>query len=171
MSIEVGPSTAAIQLAVLLEGDKLTGNIELVQKQVQVAASVPDGLGTVEVQQALTDSLRRVNELSTHVVLTGTLTSPQVEISSTLVPTMHDALRGTVVAVIDRQRDQLLAATRGETDKHLAAVQSKVSSATAEIAPLIAQPEQMLAKLLGPDLAKPLSADQLGRLPGGSLFK
>jgi hypothetical protein len=58
-----------------------------------------------------------------------------------------------------------------ETDKHLAVVRGKVQSATTEIAPLLAQPDQMLAKLLGPDLANPFAADQFGRLPTDSLFK
>lgn len=171
MTIEVGPSAVAMQLAVLLEGDQLTGNVELAQKQVQVAASLPNGLGTPEIQRALTDSLRRVNDISTHVVMSGTLSSPTVEIRSTLVPAMQDALHGTVVAIIDNQREKLMTTARTETDKHLTVVRTKVESATAEIAPLLAQPEQMLAKLLGPDLAKPFSADQFGRLPGGSLFK
>lgn len=171
MSLNLAPSAAAVQIAMLLEGEKLAGKIDLIQKQVQISPLVAQRLGTPEIQQALTASLSRVNELSTHVAMTGTLAEPQVKIGSTLGPAVESALRGTVVAVIDRQREKLLATARADTDQRMADMRSKIDSATAEIAPLLAQPEQMLAKLLGPDLAKPFSAEQFGRLPAGTLFK
>ena len=171
MSLAVSQSTAAVQIAILLDDEKLTGNIELVQKSVDITPHLAQRLGTPEIQQELTASLSRVNELSTQVVLTGTLAKPQVQISSTLGPTMQNALHSTVVAVIDRQRERILASARTQTEQHLSAIRTTVDSLTAEVAPLLAQPEQMLAKLLGPDLAQPFSAEQFGRLPAGSLFK
>lgn len=171
MSIAVSPNTAAMQIAVLLEDEKLTGNVELVQKHVQIRPVVGQRLGMPEVERALASSLDRVHELTTNVIVTGTLDDPQVQIRSTLGPAVQQALSATMVAVIDRQREKLLAKVCGETDRQLAAVSEKVGVASADIGPMLSQPEQALAQILGPDLANPFSSDHFGRLPAGSLFK
>jgi len=171
MSRTVGPNQAAIQIAMLMEKEKLTGYIELVQKHVRITPLVAQHLGVPEIQQALANSLGRVNEVTTQLVVTGTLAQPQVSISSTLGPEVENALRDSVVVAIERQREKLLAQTRSETNRHLAEVRESIGISISEFTPLLAQPEQMLTQLLGPDLAKPFSADHFGRLPAGSLFK
>jgi uncharacterized protein (TIGR03545 family) len=171
MALNVGPSTAAVQIAIRLDGETLAGNVEVLQKQVQIKPVIAQRFGAPEIQQALHDSLARVDEVSTRIAMSGILLKPHIEINSTLGLAVQSAIHNTVVAVIEQQREKLLAAAQQETEKHLVAVRCATESATAQIAPLLAQPEEMLAKLLGPDLAKPFSADQFGRLPAGSLFK
>ena len=95
LRLSIAPSTATLNISVTLEGDKLSGDVQLVQKQVQIMPSVGEELDRFQVVEALEDSLRDIHMVATRVSLSGTLDRPQFELWSNLGPAVAEAMNHT----------------------------------------------------------------------------
>lgn len=173
LGISLAPSTGFLNISVLLEGEKLTGNVQLVQKNVQITPTVSEELAGWHLENALYESLGRLSSIATRVSITGTLDEPEYEIWSNLGPAVSQAMQTALQRALRSKADQLLAESNKRVESQLAAVNQMITQRTASLLPQIDAPQnelQQLAKnMLG---GSGLSLEQLGRrLPANSLFR
>ena len=112
LGISLAPSTGFLNISLLLEGEKLTGNVQLVQKQVQITPTVSEELAGWHLENALYDSLGRLSSIATRVSITGTLDKPEYEIWSNLGPAVSQAMQTALQRALRSKADQLLAESK-----------------------------------------------------------
>lgn len=175
LRLSIAPSTATLNIRVELEGDKLSGDVQLVQKQVQIMPSVGEELDRFQVVEALEDSLRDVHMVSTRVSLSGTLDRPQFELWSNLGPAVAEAMNRTIEKAASTYARQALAESQQRVDERLAELDRQIADEQASLKPQLTASTDALKQLLGGrngDTKNRLSVEQLGQqLPANSLFR
>jgi uncharacterized protein (TIGR03545 family) len=170
--LSVEQSTASVIVSLQLNGEKLSGDIQLVQDKVHITPEVAVKIGDLsmgeELETQLKASLANVPQLATRVTLSGTLNKPQAKIWSNLGPAVATAVDGAIGKAAAQQAEKLIAKSQAKIDAQLAKFDETITTAAAKVAPELAGPANSLKTLVGGNV----SVEQLGRqLPVGSLFK
>jgi uncharacterized protein (TIGR03545 family) len=173
LSLTLGPSPSSLSAHLVVNGDSLVGEIQLVQNRVQPMPILYGNLSAVPLAAALNQTLQKANGLSLRIALSGTLAEPKCTLWSNLGPAMAEAMELALnQAAVDRSQ-QLLARAQRQVDEQLAALER---TATQQHKQLIAQMTGAtgnLERIALQQSARPrLSHEQLGRrLPTNSLFR
>jgi hypothetical protein len=77
LSLALSPSSAAVSISVLAEGEKLSGNIQLTQKQVHLVPVLSGQLTDLPIVAALQSTLADFDAVATRITLSGTLSKRQ----------------------------------------------------------------------------------------------
>jgi uncharacterized protein (TIGR03545 family) len=175
LRLSIAPSTATLNVSVTLEGDKLSGDVQLVQKQVQITPSVGEGLDRFQVVDALEESLNDIHMVATRISLSGTLDRPQFELWSNLGPAVAEAMNHTLEKAVNNYARQALVQSQQRVDEELAELDRQIANEQATLRPQLAASTDSLKQLLGSsngDTKSRLSLEQLGQqLPANSLFR
>ena len=162
------PGSGTASFAFALRGDQVTGQWAVEAPKVAWSRDGAGGQGGT-MDQLVGKLLQGVGTLTLKAALTGTLSSPQIAISSNV----GDALAKGVSAMIGQQVSQAEAKVRAQVDQQVgaatAAANAKAADATQQASKLVDdaqaklqdQQKQLEAKLKG------LTA---GALPGGIRF-
>ena len=173
LRLSLAPTTATLNVSITLDGDKLSGDIQLVQKHVEIVPSVGPELEQVRMAAALEDSLSDVHSVASRISIRGTIDEPQWELWSNLGPAVAEALDHALARTTQIRAKQVLADAQQRVDERLTQLDRQTSDAQTAL-------EQQLAGTAGTldDLAERkddderLSQEQLGqRLPANSLFR
>ncbi|MEM9186540.1 MAG: TIGR03545 family protein [Planctomycetota bacterium] len=170
LGLTVGAGPATLNVSLLLEGDTLSGDVQLVQQQVRVQPTRPANPSSraAPLREALAGSLRRLPTIATRVDLGGTLDNPDFKLWSNLGPAVAQAMESAVRDAVNQQSERLLAASQQEVDKQLAGLTAEVTAARSKLQPLLGgldeSIEQVATQLTG---GNPFS--KLGRMPAGLL--
>jgi uncharacterized protein (TIGR03545 family) len=171
LRLSIAPSTATLNISVTLEGDKLSGDIQLVQKQVQISPEVGDDLAQLKIADALDESLGDIHSAATRISLSGTLAEPKFELWSNLGPALSEAMNHSIQKATANYAHQALAASQQQVDEKLANLDRQIAEQQAALKPLLIESTEAL-KQVGGDKVGRLSMEQLGQqLPATSLFK
>lgn len=164
-SLATEPSPAALSVSLLLEGEQLSGDVQLVQSKIRFThhAGASDASAPVElVQSAIRTNLEKLPTVVTRVSLSGTLDEPMWGLSSNLGPAVAGAMETAIAGAVDQQTERLLAASQKEVDAQLAKFNEELAAATARVEPLLSAPNDLLKQIAG---AAP-GASQFGKLGG-----
>jgi uncharacterized protein (TIGR03545 family) len=169
----VAPSVGALSLNIVLEGTKLSGDIQFAQPQVQLIPVVVGTLRDASLAAAFNEALGDVNGLTTFVVLRGTLKEPSVTLTSNLGSAVAHGLRVALQSIEDQHVGRLLAAAKQQTDQQLARLGQQLADEQAILQPQLSQAADQLKELAGQQKSPHrISKEQLGRhLPIDSLFR
>ena len=172
LSVSVGPSVAAINISILLNGDELSGEIQVVQSGAKLATAIGDNLAHVPVATALEDTLGDVNALATRLSLRGTLSEPRCTLWSSIGPAAAAAMDLALRRAAEERTRQLMAQSLERINEQLAHLDRHIAEGQGELAPRLAgsigQLSGMAARFAPPQR---LDATRLGRLPADSLFR
>ena len=135
LRLSIAPSTATLNISVVLEGDKLSGDVQLVQKQVQIMPSVGEELDRLQVVDALEESLRDIRSVATRVSLSGTLDRPQFELWSNLGPAVAEAMNHTIEKAASTYARQALVESQQRVDEKLAELDRQIADEQATLKP------------------------------------
>jgi uncharacterized protein (TIGR03545 family) len=171
LRLSIAPSTATLNISVTLEGDKLSGDIQLVQRQVQISPEVGDELAQLKIADALYESLQDIHSVATRVTLSGTLAEPKYELWSNLGPALSEAMNHCIQKATANYAHQALAASQRQVDEQLANLDRRIAERQAALKPLLAESTEALKQVAGDKVGR-LSMEQPGQpLPANSLFK
>ena len=171
--LTLAPSVASLTLSVTVDGERLTGDIQMVQQQVRMTPALRGRLSEVPLAPALESSLEKVQSLATRLTLGGTLGDPKCSLWSNL---------GAVVAVAlershQRERDDhvraVLVEAQRRVDERLASLERQVTERQTRLATLVNDVSGRLSSLAsGVAPRYRVTPEQLGRrLPVNSLFR
>jgi len=173
--LSVEKSRASLSVSLLLDGEKLSGDVQLIQQQVRVTPDVQQkraSAAATVLHEALAAKLNRLPSIATRIDLSGTLDKPQWQVWSNLGPAVAQAVESAVEQTVEGQTERLLAASQAEVDAQLAKLDGELADAAARLQPLLDGPAGTLKQVVS-ELSGGSSFQQLGsRLKGaGSLFK
>jgi uncharacterized protein (TIGR03545 family) len=173
LAISMEPSVGALSLSVALDGERLTGDIQMVQKNVRLKPALAGALYDVPIAGALEETLGRVDTLATRMTLGGTLAQPTCSLWSNLGPATAEAIERALDRASGQQGRALMVAAGQHVDERLTGVERQMveqqSRWAHRVADVRAQLRNVAANEEQPDR---LSPERLGRsLPSNSLFR
>jgi uncharacterized protein (TIGR03545 family) len=172
LRLSLAPTIATLNVRITLEGDKLSGDVELVQRQVQITPTVGAALVRRNFDVELTKVLADVDTLSTRVTLAGTLERPRCHVSSNLGPAVAEAIGQALARTIAGYTNDVLAESHNRVDQCLAELDDQIADAQSALAPQLEDTTDSLDLLTRKTTTERLSIDHLGRrLPADSLFR
>lgn len=170
--LSLAPATASLRVRILLDGDRLSGNVEWDQKQVQIAPTVSGELADHDLESNLTAALAHIDHVKARISLGGTIDKPTCDVWSDIGPAVAMALEEALANAAKGFADALLAESHQRVDARLAALNEQISDAQSLLEPQLADTIDHLDQLARKTTGERLSVDQLGRrLPADSLFR
>jgi uncharacterized protein (TIGR03545 family) len=174
LAVKVTPGEASIKADIHIDGDQLTGVIEIHQSST-LAADTPmlrdDRLAAV-----LQESLSGVDKLAATMHLSGTLKKPDLKIESNLGPQLAAGVNGAVRKYLTERKDRLVAKVQGQVDEQVAKLKTRRKEAQQELLAKLGDDQKLmtqLASLMGgtpsldsmaiPQIGKAISFDKLKR--------
>ena len=172
LRLSLAPTTASLHVSITLEGDKLSGDVQLVQREVQITPTVGDELSRRNFDGELQKALREIDSLSTRISLAGTIDQPKCEVWSNLGPAVAEAMNRALVRTTAGYTRELLTESHDRVDERLADLDRQIADAQATLEPQLADTTDSLDQLSKKATSERLSLDHLGRrLPAESLFR
>jgi hypothetical protein len=173
LRLALAPSIGALSISVSLDGDRLAGDIQLVQKQVRITPRIGGDLSDVPMTAALDDTLGDVGALATRISLSGTLEEPKCRLWSNLGPAVAEALDRALRRAAEQHARRLLADAQRQVDQQLTELERQVSESQAELRPQLTQAAGQLGEIAAEQ--KPpqrITTEHVGRrLPANSLLR
>lgn len=170
--LTLAPTTATLKVRITLEGDRLSGNVELTQRDVQITPTVGKQLARHHFDTELAAALATIDRAATRISLGGTLDQPTCDVRSNLGPTIAAACERALAAAAANYTEELLAESHHRVDERLALLDQQIADAQTVLEPQLADTVDNLDQLAKKTTGERLSIDQLGRrLPADSLFR
>jgi uncharacterized protein (TIGR03545 family) len=173
LSLTLAPSQSSLSAHLVVNGESLVGEIQLVQNRVQPIPTLYGNLSMVPLAATLNQTLQKANGLTLRLSLSGSLTEPKCTLWSNLGPAVAEAMELALErAAVDRS-EQLLAQARRQVDEQLAELERAATQQHANMIAQVTGATGNLERIALQQTARPrLSQEQLGRrLPTNSLFR
>jgi hypothetical protein len=174
LAVLVAPGAATVRADVRLDGDALSGTVEL--RQGSALSVATPMIRDDRLAQVLHESLAGVDRLEATIELAGTLRKPSYQIESNLGPQLAAGVSGAVRRYLVDRKDRLVAKIQGQVDQQLVRLDATRSQAQQELLAKLGEDQQLisqLAPLLGgapsleglavPQIGKAFSLDKLQR--------
>jgi hypothetical protein len=171
--VTLAPSVASLSISVLVEGEKLSGDIQLVERQVRIAPVLSGQLTDVPLAAALGATLAELDSLAVQVSLGGTLSEPTCSLWSNLGTAVAEAMGRAMRRAGDDHAQLLVTRARRQIDEQLAGLEQQIHAQQSELAAQTSAATGELEHVAAQQLPAPrLSRQRFGtRLPEGSLFR
>ncbi len=173
LRLTMAPSVGALSISVSLDGDRLAGDIQLVQREVRITPRIGGDLSDVPMTAALDDTLGDVGALATRISLSGTLEEPKCRLWSNLGPAVAEALDRALRRAADEHARRMMADAQRQVDQQLAELERQVAESQAELRPQLTQAAGQLGEIAAEQ--KPpqrITTEHVGRrLPANSLLR
>ncbi|MEX0642886.1 MAG: TIGR03545 family protein [Pirellulales bacterium] len=173
LQLALAPSIGALSISVSLDGQQLSGDIQLVQKQVQITPSVGGDLSEVPMTATLGDTLGDVTALATRISLSGTLDEPKCRLWSSLGPAVAEAMDRALDRAAEQHVRRLLVEAQRQVDQQLTDQERQMTESHAELRTHLARVAGQLGELAAQQ--KPpqrITTEHVGqRLPADSLLR
>jgi hypothetical protein len=172
LQLKLSPSTGSMTVSLRMDGNHLSGDVQLVQKQVQITSALGGELPGAPLAAPLQASLSDVHSLATHVTLSGTVDAPTCTLWSNLGPAVAEAMDRALVRCGEEHAAQILAESRRQVDERLAALERQVAEQRAKFAKdTLSLPQRLDSIARQQTRRERISTERLGgRLPNSSLF-
>jgi uncharacterized protein (TIGR03545 family) len=173
LRLSLAPTTASLVFRITIEGEELSGDIQLVQEHAEVSPLVGGKLQDTPIAVSLQETLRRVGSVETHIALRGTLQKPEWQLSSSLGPALAQATSDAFRQATRHHAAQVVAKSQQQVDERLAQLDRQIAGQQAALEPQLAQSTELLDEIARHQAEdERLSYERLGdRLPEGSLFR
>lgn len=172
LAMHLAPSIGMLSVSVVVDGDQLTGDIQMVQQKVQLSPTV-HGTGSATLATAMGETLGRVKSIATRLSLGGTLDEPKCTLWSNLGAAVAEALERALHRTGDQYSKALLVEAGRQVDERLAEVDRQVAAKQAHFADKATDITARLQKIVAGETPRyRISAEHGGRrLPNNSLFR
>ena len=173
VAMTLGPSTGSLSFSVTVDGDKLAGEVQLVQRDVHIQPTLGGTFADPALAAALEDSLGHIDALATRVTIGGTLAEPKCTLWSNLGPAVAEAMEHAVQHAGSQHTRSLMVQAGQRGDEQLTVVERQMSELQSRWKARIAATNTQLRTIaVDGSSDERLSKDRLGRrLPEGSLFR
>lgn len=169
--LAISQSKAQASVSLLVDGDRLSGDIQLDHDRVQITPDLRLDFGSPALSQnggALAESLKqnlsRLPKLVTRVTVSGTLDEPKAKVWSTLGPAVAQAFGDALRGEVDQQANRLIVRSRAKVDAKLATFDQEIQQALAKASPALAEPAALMKQVAGAGIGSGL--ERLGaKLP------
>lgn len=173
IALTVEPSAASLSISLSAENDQLTGELQIVQRNVRIVAAVGREFSDIPLAQALNESLGKVNSLATRISLAGTLKEPKCTLWSNLGAAVAEAMQRAAERSGGQRTRALLAEAARLEDEQLATAERQISEQQARWSTRVATVGKQLQTMVAAQRPNErLSPSRVGRrLPGSSLVR
>ena len=173
IAMSIGPSIGSLSVSVAVEGDKLNGEIQMVQQNVRIVPAAGGGFGDPVITAALADSLGHIDSFATRVSLGGTLAEPTCTLWSNLGPAVAEAMERAVQRAGGQHTRALMVEAGKHVDEQLTGVERQMTEQQTRWKTTIAAINSELQTVAAQDQpTEAFSPERLGRrLPTNSLFR
>ncbi|HEX3602053.1 MAG TPA: hypothetical protein VHU84_18005 [Lacipirellulaceae bacterium] len=173
VAVGLSPSIGSLSISVAAEGDKVTGEIQLVQRNVHVISANGGELSDPAIAAALEDSLSHVESFATRVSISGTLAEPTCTLWSNLGSAVAEAMEHAVERAKGQRTRSLMVEASKHGDEQLTAIEQQMSEQQARWKTRIAAASAQIQTVADIGTASDRqSLDRLGRrLPSNSLVR
>jgi len=173
LSLSLAPSTGSLSVSAAVKGEQLSGDIQIVQRQLEMLPTLHGELRNLPLAAPLEESLKGIDALALRISLSGTLQEPKCSLWSNLGAAVAESIGRAFERAAQQHAHSLLAKAQQQVDERLAQVERQSAEQQAK---LLAQSAEVTAELAQTarehSPARRLSHEQVGgRLPAGSLFR
>jgi hypothetical protein len=170
--LSMGPSVASVNVSLIVNGEQLSGDVQVVQTSVNIAACQADNCQHVPLAAELQDKLSKIGSVATRWSLSGTLTAPRSSVWSSLGPAASSAIEIAVRRSADNRARIVMADAQRRVDERLARLDREIADEQADFRPRLAATGGRLSSLSALCTApQRLNFERLGHLPADSLFR
>ncbi|MCI0491576.1 MAG: hypothetical protein L0Z07_01410, partial [Planctomycetes bacterium] len=171
--LALAPTLASLHVTLLVEGDRLSGDIQLAQEQVKIMPSVVGPLAEVPLAVALEDTLSNIHSIELHLSLTGTLDEPTCQLTSHFGPALAEAIGQALQRTAEQHTRVLLAESQQHVDQQLASLERRLAEQRAALLAPLNGSTTLLAQIASELKAVPgLTDERIGRqLSTSPLFR
>jgi uncharacterized protein (TIGR03545 family) len=165
LAVKVTPGEASLKADIRLDGERLTGVIEVRQSST-LAAETPM-LRDDRLAEVLHESLSGVDQLAATIELSGTLKRPDFKIESNVGPQLAAGINGAVTKYLTERKDRLVAKVQGKADEQVAKLEKLRQEAQQELLGTLGEDQKLvtqLASLMGGGSGLPLDPASLPRI-------
>jgi uncharacterized protein (TIGR03545 family) len=172
LGMSLAPSVGSLSVSVVVDGDKLSGDIQMVQQKVQITPAL-NGSGSETLTVAMSDTLGHVNSVATRLSLGGTIQQPTCTLWSNLGAAVAEAMQRAVKRTGDQHAKALLVEAGRRVDERLAEVDRQMAERQTQFASKSTVITARLQKISTSESPRyRLSSEKGGRwLPNNSLFR
>jgi uncharacterized protein (TIGR03545 family) len=173
LQLKLSPCAGSLSVSLSVTKDKLSGDIQFVQKDVKITPAVTGKLSDSALSKSLTENLGEVNSLATRVSLGGTLDQPSCTLWSNLGPAVAEAMDLAAEDLADAQAHDALAEARRQVDERLASLERQIADHQSKLAAKLGNMPQRIDRIAHHQTRRErISVEQAGRrLPNNSLFR
>lgn len=173
LSLTLAPSEASLAGNLVIHGEALAGEIQLVQNRVQAAPALHGNLRSVPLAAALSETLQKADRLTLRIALSGTLDEPQCTLWSSIGPAVAEAMEIALLRAAQDRSQKLLAQAERQVDEQLADLERTATEQHAHLMAQMGSATGEVERIANQQSApRRLSHEQLGRrLPANSLFR
>jgi uncharacterized protein (TIGR03545 family) len=172
LGMSLAPSVGSLSVSVVVDGDKLSGDIQMVQQKVQITPAL-NGSGGETLTVAMSDTLGRVNSIATRLSLGGTIQQPTCTLWSNLGAAVAEAMQRAVKRTGDQHAKALLVEAGRRVDERLAEVDRQMAERQTQFASKSIVITARLQKISTSESPRYRISSKEGghRLPSNSLFR
>jgi uncharacterized protein (TIGR03545 family) len=165
LAVLVAPGAATVRADVRLDGDALSGTVEL--RQGSALSVATPMIRDDRLAQVLHESLAGVDRLEATIELAGTLRKPSYQIESNLGPQLAAGVSGAVRRYLVDRKDRMVAKIQGQIDQQLARLDAARSQAERELLAKLGEDQQLISQLApllgGATSLEGLAVPQIGK--------
>jgi uncharacterized protein (TIGR03545 family) len=173
LQLKLTPSAGSLSVHVRVDGNKLAGEIQLVQKQLGITPTFACEGSEMPIAQALERSLAQFNSMTTRVSLGGTIDQPKCTLWSNLGPAVAEALQHGLQNHADMRAQVVLDNAKRHVDEQLAELERQMAEHQEKFAGEVADlPQRIDALARSQTRGERISVEQAGRrLPATSILR
>ncbi len=173
VAMTIAPSTASISIRAAVDGDKLVGEVQMVQQNVRIVPTVKNAFGRVPIADALEESLGHIDSFATRISLGGTLAEPSCALWSNLGPAVTEAMEHAVRRGSSQHMRAMIVDAGKQVDEQLTGIERQmIEQQTQWQTRIVDVRARLQAIAAAEEPSDRLTPDRLGRrLPSNSLFR
>ncbi len=172
LEMKLSPTVGSLSVSLAVEGEKLTGDIQLVQQKVQITPTIQGPAGSA-LCAAMDKTLSGIHSIATQLAIGGTLSEPTCRLRSNLGAAIAESMQHALRRAGDQHARELLAEAGRRVDERLTEVDRQMAEQQRRLASKTTDLTARLDELAA--VEKPLyriSSKEGGRrLPKDSLFR
>jgi uncharacterized protein (TIGR03545 family) len=169
--LNMGPSVGSLSVSLMVDGDRLSGDVQLVQQKVQLAPGASSARNLV-LAGAMGESLGRINSMATRLTLGGTLEQPTCALWSNLGTACAEAMKRGFQRASGQHSKTLLVEAGRHVDERLAEIDRQIAEKQTRFASKSTEINARLQKIAAGESPRyRISAEKVHRLPNNSLFR
>jgi uncharacterized protein (TIGR03545 family) len=172
LAMSLAPSIGSLSVSVIVDGEKLSGDIQMVQQKVQITPALNGSRGAT-FSAAMCDTLGHVNSIATRLSLGGTIDKPTCTLWSNMGAAVAEAMQGAVRRTGDQHAKALLVEAGRRVDERLAEVDRQMAERQTQFASKSTIITARLQKIAAGETPRYRISSETGgrRLPNNSLFR
>jgi uncharacterized protein (TIGR03545 family) len=173
LQLQVAPSTGSLTVSMIIDGDKLSGDIQLVQRQVRMTPALAGHRETLPLGESLDQSLGKLGSVATRLSLGGTIDEPACTLWSNLGPAVAEALQHGLQRHSEAHAEVALDEARRQVDERLTELDRQLADERERFARRAATMSGRIEAMARAQTARErLSVEQAGRrLPATSILR